>query len=180
MEGVKEAEIFGRLRGVVLILVLILCSAAGAGAESITLGWNPDASADVAGYMVLYGTNSALPDQSVDSPGTSITINGLQPGQTYYFSVAAYNSQSVIGPHSAPIPYLVPGKLILTPGAGGAPMTLTFPVAPSSWYEVQASSDLVNWQTIYVTAAYYFNDWVAFTDYDVPIFPQRFYRLVMH
>jgi hypothetical protein len=62
-------------------------------AAQANLAWDPAGSSDVAGYKVYYGTASGTYSQNVDvGNATSYTINNLTPGQTYYFTVAAYNA----------------------------------------------------------------------------------------
>ncbi len=73
-------------------------------AAQINLVWNPDSSPDVAGYKIYYGTsprNGTDPKscgtcgyQSIKQVGnlTSDTVGDLVTGQTYYFSVTAYDA----------------------------------------------------------------------------------------
>jgi hypothetical protein len=75
-------------------LLFALCAfpLPSANAAQVTLAWDPS-SGPVAGYNVYYGTSSGNYDYSVDVGNfTSCTISGLQEGETYYFSVSAYDS----------------------------------------------------------------------------------------
>jgi hypothetical protein len=60
----------------------------------VTLMW--DAPADltnVAGYKVHYGTSTGVYPNVIDAGNsTSVIVTGLQPGVTYYFVAASYNS----------------------------------------------------------------------------------------
>ncbi len=81
-------------------------------ATSVTLNWMPPtqntngtAIANLAGYKILYGTSSGNYTNtiSVDNPGiATYVVDNLSPG-TYYFVVAAYNSQGIESPPSAQV-----------------------------------------------------------------------------
>jgi hypothetical protein len=63
-------------------------------AGSVSLAWNPSPSFDVAGYELYYGTASGQYTYTLDEgKKTTITVNGLEEGRTYYFRVIAYNLQ---------------------------------------------------------------------------------------
>jgi Fibronectin type III domain len=70
---------------------------AGEGAASVSLAWNPVQEAGLMGYFVHYGTypsnshGSCAYAHSRFSSSTSITVTGLAPNTTYYFTVSAYN-----------------------------------------------------------------------------------------
>ena len=75
---------------------LLLIFAATSQAGTIALAWDASTSADVAGYLVEYGTEPGVYTQVVDAGNqTSITIHGLADGQFYYFSVRAYSAVKV-------------------------------------------------------------------------------------
>ena len=70
---------------------------------SVMLEWDPSPDADLTGYKVYYQANSsALPFQGTEATQgsspidvantTSTTVNGLDPGSSYFFAVTAYNS----------------------------------------------------------------------------------------
>ena len=66
---------------------------------------------------------------------TAVSITNLTPGQTYYFSVAAYDTNDVIGPPSAELSYSVPGDSASVPGnvtvlPGAAPGSATIALEP--------------------------------------------------
>ena len=67
------------------------------GSGGVTLSWaagpSGGAGGDAAtGYVVYRSTNGLSYGSPVTTTGTSTTINGLTPGQTYYFRVAATNA----------------------------------------------------------------------------------------
>lgn len=83
-----------------IIISLVLCfflSPANSFAGEATLAWDPpDISADVAGYTLHYGTASGTYSMAIDVGNvTSYTVSNLIEGETYYFSVTAYNSEGV-------------------------------------------------------------------------------------
>jgi hypothetical protein len=79
-------------------------TAAAAGTGSATLSWtaptqntNGTPVTNLAGYHIYYGTNPSELNTVIDVPGAKTTeyeISNLTHG-TYYFAVAAYNSQGV-------------------------------------------------------------------------------------
>ncbi len=147
--------------------------------QSVTFAWNPVS--NVAGYAVYYGTNSGNYTTRLNThTNTTATISGLKEGLTHSFAVAAYNAAGVEGPRSAPLSYLVPGILALTPAAkSGRPMLIKFPVAPGHSYTLQASVDLKSWTNLWDTGISTSNAWVSFQDAQSQSFPKRFYRLAL-
>lgn len=65
-------------------------TAISSGNHEATLSWS--LSAGATSYKVNYGSNASLLDHEVSPVMTPLTVTGLTPGQTYYFSVAALNS----------------------------------------------------------------------------------------
>jgi len=80
-------------------LLLVVCivslgSVAGSQAAEITVAWDPNTEATLAGYKLYYGTasrtyTSVIP---IDKTTTSATVGGLQEGTTYYFAATAYDT----------------------------------------------------------------------------------------
>ena len=59
---------------------------------SVTLSWDPNSEADLAGYNFYQGTTSGSYGPSVDIGNiTTHTASNLQAGLTYYFAVTAYD-----------------------------------------------------------------------------------------
>jgi hypothetical protein len=60
-------------------------------AGEVTLAWNPP-SATYGGFIIAYGTSSGSYTQTQDVGAQSTyTVTSLNPGQTYYFAVKAYD-----------------------------------------------------------------------------------------
>jgi hypothetical protein len=164
----------------VVALSLCACSVARA-VQSVSLGWNPNGSG-TAGYYLYSGSNSGNYTSKIDvGTNTSFTVTGLQEGQTRYFTVRAYNQAGVEGNPSAEIAFIVPGVLQLVKGENpDSPISLSMPVAPGRWYEVQASADMRSWTTIEQTQPATSNGWIQVVDPQSGTLSSRFYRLIMH
>lgn len=160
-----------------------------ASAASVVLDWSASSSASVAGYNVYYGTTSGNYPNKVDAGNaTTVAISNLNAGATYYFAATAYDTNGNESAYSAEVSFIVPGILTMSPGTtpqtlglnqGNLPM-IQFPVAPGHWYEVQATTDLETWTSIWQTSVAVANVWIQFTDPDAGSFNSRFYRLVLH
>jgi hypothetical protein len=166
----------------VLISMCMFLSGEIQGAQSVSLAWNAPSNTTAAGYSIYYGNASSNYSSRIDArTNTAVTISGLKEGETYYFAVTAYNATGVESPPSDEISYIVPGLLVLTQGlTHSARVSMEFPVAPNHWYEVQASTDLESWTSIWQTPVETSNEWVQFSDPQANQFPMRFYRLVLH
>ena len=83
-----------------ITILLLLCSIAAATAQTnrVTLEWNANSEANVAGYVVSYGTNSGFSVENSavwTSPlitATNCAITNLTAGRTYFFSVKAVDT----------------------------------------------------------------------------------------
>lgn len=92
-----------------LFLLLILLGCGGGGGDSgndggssgiINLAWDSNPEPTNVGYKIYYGETSKVYDHTVDAGaatpfqdnGRSFQLSGLTPGQVYYISITAYNS----------------------------------------------------------------------------------------
>jgi hypothetical protein len=61
-------------------------------AGEVTLAWDPP-STEYGGFILAYGTSSGSYSNTQDvGTQATYTVTSLNPGQTYYFSVKAYNA----------------------------------------------------------------------------------------
>jgi hypothetical protein len=103
-------------------------------AESVTLDWKANTEADLAGYRLFYGEGSrdysTILETGLD---TTLTVAGLSPGTTYYFSLKAYDSSGNLSQFSQEISHTVEGSdeelSLVTPNGGeslisGAPFDI--------------------------------------------------------
>ncbi|MGA2247651.1 MAG: fibronectin type III domain-containing protein [Verrucomicrobiota bacterium] len=164
------------------ILVFLPAAIEKAHADCLILDWNASTSMNVAGYNVYYGTNSGNYLYKIDAGNAmSVTVSNLSYGVTYYFAATAYDANGDESPFSPEVSFIVPGALYISPaGSAGGPLSLSFPVAPGHWYEIQATTDLEDWTSIWQSDVMTTNAWAQFTDPDTASFAQRFYRLVLH
>lgn len=166
-------------------LIVLFLSVAGlkkACASSLTINWNASVSPGVAGYNVYYGTSSGIYSYTLNAGNaTSVTIDNLTPGVTYYFAATAYDAYGNQSFLSSEISYVAPNGLTISQSStsGGSPV-LEFPVAPGHWYEVQASTNLQDWISIWQSSTFSANSTVQFSDPDAINFSSRFYRVVTH
>jgi chitinase len=87
-------------------------------AQQVTLAWDPNTDADLAGYKISYGTVSRNYSSTIDvQKATSYSVTGLSTGQTYYFAASAYNAEGLSSGYSSEVSYSIPA----VNGAPGAP-----------------------------------------------------------
>ena len=99
-------------------------------AASVTLAWDENQDADVAGYKIYYGTSSRQYTNIIDVPNkTSATITNLEPGRTYYIAATAYDVNGNESAFSQEIPYTVP--FVDSDGDGVADEQDAFPQNPN-------------------------------------------------
>ena len=82
-----------------LVMLLILTGQASVSwAGTATLSWNPNSESDLSGYKIYYGIAStvytAVEDVALTATPNSpeFTIASLMDGNTYYFTVTAYDT----------------------------------------------------------------------------------------
>ena len=101
----------GRAAGVysaALVLIFCVLNAVRLQAESVTLAWDPNSEADLAGYYVYYGELGAPPTRLEAGLNTSLTVEDLVPGSTYVFYATAFNTANLESDPSDPVTYTVP------------------------------------------------------------------------
>lgn len=145
---------FGSVAIVAAIFPLGFANAAES-STSMTLVWDADPTANVQDYRIYVGTESGQYSQNYGSgTATSIAIDQLQVGLTYYFAVVAIGSSGLESPLSSELvvtlaPPPVPTESVISVAAtGGFELQWTFPTAAltsSPEFIVEASADLVNW-----------------------------------
>jgi fibronectin type 3 domain-containing protein len=146
--------------------------------QSLTLGWTPSPSTNVAGYHIYYGSDGTNFQYEMDAgTNTIFEVSGLQEGETNSFVVTAYDAQGVDSAPSNLITYVVPGTVNIASKAGaGSPAIITFPVVTGYTYQVQASVNLITWSNVWQTTATS-NGWIQFEDSESTHLNTRFYRL---
>ncbi len=120
-----------------VLTLAILGFAPRVDAASLTLAWDHSKSSNAAGYLVWYGTQSGKYTTSVKAGYvTSVAINGLTEGTTYYFSVQSYDSAGTVGSPTpeisgkvaGPVPALsisCPSPVLTSPDSNPISVTLT-------------------------------------------------------
>ena len=96
-----------------LFVLFLLFLAAPAFSADVTLAWDPNSEADLAGYGVFFKPGAAGPPydffgyvslQELDDPGNpTFTLTGIEKGSRYYFAVTAYDTAGNESAHSAPV-----------------------------------------------------------------------------
>jgi hypothetical protein len=122
------------------LYVLLLCGAgvSDATAAVLTLQWDPSPDRSVAGYTVYVGTEPGRYTTAFNvGDQLWFAFQEADPGQSYYFAVAAYSSDNLFGPLSAEVSARVDGSLVLSnPGdvssAVGVPATVQLTASASS------------------------------------------------
>ena len=153
--------------------------------RGVVLAWDaPTGTNTIAAYHVFYGTKSGVYTNSVTAYDPSgLVIQNLQGDTTYYFAVMAIDTDGNSSALSAEASLLLltpkPVKLetqVYTDG-NGVPfaMTITGTNTTTTDWEIDYSSDLINWN--YLTGDHGTDVYalVYFSDAD-----RMFYRLVDH
>ena len=167
----------GRL-AMLLLLAFAVCPPARAG-QSVFLSWAPSPDSAVAGYKIYYGGSSGNYTNFILAGNvTNSIISGLNGGNTYYFAGTALDGSGGESGFSTEVSYSLPPaalKLALTM-AGGGRFQLAGTGLAGHTYEIQATTDLVAWETI-GTQTPDANGLFGFMDENAPNYPMRFYRV---
>ncbi|MGH8550789.1 MAG: PKD domain-containing protein [Methylococcales bacterium] len=111
-------------------ILILFCGISHAG--SVNLAWDAVSSPDLGGYQIHYGNRSNRYLASVDVGNeTSHTIQGLQDGAEYYFSVKAYSLNRTIASNfsnevSTIVTSPVTADFSVNPVSGTAPFIASF------------------------------------------------------
>jgi hypothetical protein len=155
----------------------------------VSLGWNSSPSTNVSGYYLCWGLASGACTNHLDVGNlTSATVGGLAPKVTYYFTVVAYDYRGDMAPPSNEVSYAAPASpppatpAVLTvalQGSGSAAniLQLSFEGKAGATYQLQATDDFQNWETIWTTNCLADGP-LAATVTDLASHPQRFFRVV--
>lgn len=149
--------------------------------RSIKLAWNAGTDASAAGYKVYALEENANQPIALDVGfNGQAEVKGLKEGLEYTFYVTAYNFLGMESPPSSPIAYRVPVPMQMTPSSVSNPGKIRFPAAPGRWYELEASTDMLNWTTIWQTGVANSYSWIEYQDPRARYYTSRFYRLKVH
>jgi hypothetical protein len=161
-----------------LFLAMLLGPRANA-VQSLSLVWNPSSGNNVAGYQFRYWEEGTTFQYVVDvGTNTSYLATGLQEGQTYNFLITAYTPLGIESLPSNVFTYVVPNFINAALKAGpGSPLLINFLATPGHVYQVQASTDLKTWTTIWQTAVST-SACAQMEDAAIPNLNMRFYRVV--
>jgi hypothetical protein len=124
-------------------------------AASVTIAWDPNTEADLAGYIVKYGDQSHAYTMQVNAGNTTkVTINSLQEGKTYYFAVQAYTTTGTVSPLSDEVQaYISLSNQVLAPAAPVRPDPSRFTSVPSA--DGRLATRVMSWTTVADAQAYY-------------------------
>jgi len=176
----------GHLSGISAVFIIVLTALgllnSALAVDSVTLAWNPSSSTAVSGYYVYAWEEDAIEPIKIDAGSDSFAaVNGLKEGLSYTFRVTAYNAYGLESQPSAGLPYRVPVPLrMMQPLSNSSAPSIQFPAAPGRWYELQASTDLSNWTTIWQTGIANNYSQMEYQDPRSRYYPSRFYRLLVH
>ena len=139
-------------------LLVFTVTAAAHGQSIVTLAWDPSPDPTVVGYILYEGGASGDYTNATDvGNATSATVSNLVWGCTYYFAVAAYDTNDDESPLSGEISFTVPfptnTTLAFTPDSGT--FTDSFTAVNLAWYPSPDSG----------VAGYYLHEGVASGSY---------------
>lgn len=160
--------------------------------RSVTLAWERSSDPAAVGYYVYsLEENASTPTRYNVAGLTQVTVPSLKEGLRYTFKVTAYSAAGLESAPSNEAAFVVPVPLELLPGTTVADAKrLRFPMAPGHWYELQASTNLTTWVTIWQTGTASTYAWTEYLDTKsaIPVknsplnvyLPSRYYRLKVH
>ena len=151
-------------------------------ASNVILQWDASPSPSVAGYNVYYGTIGGNLSYKLNAGNTtSVVITNLTPNTICYFSATSYDRTGRESIPTLQINYNIPYKLSLIRNAATHRLSqLQFDIQPLHMYEIQASSDLKNWTSLWQSNWILMYSTMQYVDPDPGPYAKRFYRLVVH
>ena len=171
-----------RILAGIVFLILLKENQVQAG-QSVTLSWQPSPNPDAVGYNIYYGTASHYYTNVVNVGNiTTLTIDGLVNGTTYYFAATTYDTQGQESGFSNEATYDVPAVTITnilptvqirSAPAGQFLLTITGPINQS--FVIEATEDFSVW-TVIGTVVIGAGGSQKFADLNAANFPRRFYR----
>ncbi|WP_136526869.1 Ig-like domain-containing protein [Geomonas ferrireducens] len=140
-----KANTFSALSALLSVAILLIVAPATSLATDVSLAWDPSPDPDLAGYRIYYQANSvAVPFQGTgafegNAPvdgrnSTTATISGLDPANSYYFAVTAYNSSGAESVYSniVSVPETLPPTVSITSPANNDAVSGTVSVTASA------------------------------------------------
>jgi len=134
------------------IIIFYFWGVLTAHSAQVTLGWDPNAEPDVAGYKVYYGAASRSYQIHLDAGlNTTYTVANLPDGGTYFFAVTAYDSSANESAYSAEVSYTASLACSYTvspisqsvPSTGGAGIASVTAPSGCTWTAVSNASWLL-------------------------------------
>jgi Fibronectin type III domain len=139
----------GRLHRILPSAALFALLSSSAFAANVTLVWDPNEESDVAGYIVKYGEQPNEYRYQVDAGmATSVKLQGLVTGRTYYFAVQAYGTDGSKSAMSPELPFVVGTSSQQSTGG-----TAQFTVTPDA--DGRLTSQVLTWTSVTGAQAYY-------------------------
>jgi hypothetical protein len=88
------------------------------GKAQLTLGWTPSTDPTVTGYYLYWGTSSSNYTSTLTNSAStsSAQVMGLTANQTYYFNIAAFNSNGIAGDYAGELAYTYTNTTATSPG----------------------------------------------------------------
>lgn len=134
-----------------LIAILPFMGHAASSPGSVSVGWNPDPSAEISGYKLHYGTESGVYTKTLDvNLSTEANIPNLEERRAYFCAVTAYtpaglesgySEELVVVPSSAPGSSSGPRMVVLEAEAGTVIAPLEVKTSgDDSWVESASTS----------------------------------------
>jgi len=148
--------------------------------RSATLAWDRSQSSGVTGYYVyVLEENSTTPTRVTIGNTNQATVSNLKEGLRYTFTVTAFNAAGESLPSNNAL-FVVPVPINMTSmNPTNGLRSVQFQGAPGRTYELQASTDLQTWTSIWQTGLIATYGPLMFEDPQSGILGQRFYRLLV-